>query len=343
MPPTWPRSPPGRRLSKAVAPVTTWVAVHLTDQQADPQATRRPPACPGWRRTASAPRRPSQLPHGLLAEVSAGADGRGVRQPGRACPALRADHAGRQRRAVLGPAAGRRRPARAVLPAVLRLPVYLGAVVPAAGAAVLVGAGLALAVLLAAIASLVTRWVVLPVRHAAQAAQRLSAGHLARTHAGARRGRSRRAGHLVQRDGVQPAGQAPGAGGAVQGAAAVRLRRVARAAHPADDHQDGRRYALRGPGRARPGRPGRRSCCRARSSGSRPCSSTCSRSAGTTPARPRWTPSSSTSATWSAVRPMTPSSWPSAAAAGSSSGCPRPAASPRSTGAGWSGSCATSW
>jgi len=43
---------------------------------------------------------------------------------------------------------------------------------------VLVGAGLVLAVLLAAIASLVTRWVVLPVRHAAQAAQRLSAGHL---------------------------------------------------------------------------------------------------------------------------------------------------------------------
>ncbi len=38
--------------------------------------------------------------------------------------------------------------------------------------------GLALVVLLAAIASLVTRWVVLPVRHAAQAAQRVSAGHL---------------------------------------------------------------------------------------------------------------------------------------------------------------------
>jgi two-component system sensor histidine kinase MtrB len=33
-------------------------------------------------------------------------------------------------------------------------------------------------VLLAVIASLVTRWVVLPVKHAAQAAQRLSAGHL---------------------------------------------------------------------------------------------------------------------------------------------------------------------
>jgi two-component system, OmpR family, sensor histidine kinase MtrB len=43
---------------------------------------------------------------------------------------------------------------------------------------ILVGVGLALVVLLAAIASLVTRWVVLPVRHAAQAAQRLSTGHL---------------------------------------------------------------------------------------------------------------------------------------------------------------------
>jgi two-component system sensor histidine kinase MtrB len=42
----------------------------------------------------------------------------------------------------------------------------------------LVGAGLALIALLAAIASLVTRWVVVPVRHAAQAAQRLRAGHL---------------------------------------------------------------------------------------------------------------------------------------------------------------------
>ena len=43
---------------------------------------------------------------------------------------------------------------------------------------ILVGVGLALVVLLAAIASLVTRWVVVPVRHAAQAAQRVSAGHL---------------------------------------------------------------------------------------------------------------------------------------------------------------------
>jgi two-component system, OmpR family, sensor histidine kinase MtrB len=43
---------------------------------------------------------------------------------------------------------------------------------------ILVGVGLALVLLLAAIASLVTRWVVLPVRHAAQAARRVSAGHL---------------------------------------------------------------------------------------------------------------------------------------------------------------------
>jgi two-component system sensor histidine kinase MtrB len=42
----------------------------------------------------------------------------------------------------------------------------------------LVGVGIALVVLLAAIASLVTRWVVVPVRHAARAAQRLSAGEL---------------------------------------------------------------------------------------------------------------------------------------------------------------------
>jgi two-component system sensor histidine kinase MtrB len=42
----------------------------------------------------------------------------------------------------------------------------------------LVAAGIALVILLAAIASLVTRWVVLPVRHAARAAQRLSDGKL---------------------------------------------------------------------------------------------------------------------------------------------------------------------
>jgi two-component system sensor histidine kinase MtrB len=42
----------------------------------------------------------------------------------------------------------------------------------------LIGVGIALVALLAAIASVVTRWVVVPVRHAARAAQRLSAGKL---------------------------------------------------------------------------------------------------------------------------------------------------------------------
>jgi two-component system, OmpR family, sensor histidine kinase MtrB len=42
----------------------------------------------------------------------------------------------------------------------------------------LIGVGIALVVLLAAIAWLVTRWVVLPVRHAARAAQKLRAGQL---------------------------------------------------------------------------------------------------------------------------------------------------------------------
>jgi two-component system, OmpR family, sensor histidine kinase MtrB len=42
----------------------------------------------------------------------------------------------------------------------------------------LIGVGIALVVLLAAIASLVTRWVVVPVRHAARAARGLSAGQL---------------------------------------------------------------------------------------------------------------------------------------------------------------------
>ncbi len=43
---------------------------------------------------------------------------------------------------------------------------------------IVIGVGLTLVLLLAAIASLVTRWVVLPVRHAAQAARRLTTGHL---------------------------------------------------------------------------------------------------------------------------------------------------------------------
>ena len=49
---------------------------------------------------------------------------------------------------------------------------------------VLIGVGLALVALLAAIASLVTRWVVLPVRHAAEAAQRVAGRSARGAHAG---------------------------------------------------------------------------------------------------------------------------------------------------------------
>ena len=118
---------------------------------------------------------------------------------------------------------------------------------------VLVGVALAVIVLLAAIASLVTRWVVLPVRHAAQAAQRVSAGRL---------------GERMQVHGVDDLaalatsfnemaaslqGKLQRARGSVQRAAAVRLGRVARAQDAAVHHQDGRRPALRGPGGTRRG------------------------------------------------------------------------------------------
>ena len=72
--------------------------------------------------------------------------------------------------------------------------------------------------------------------------------------AGRRRGRPRRARHLVQRHGRQPAGEAAGARGAVQGAAPVRLRRLARAADPDDHDQDGGGDPLRVQGAARPRR-----------------------------------------------------------------------------------------
>ena len=84
-----------------------------------------------------------------------------------------------------------------------------------------------------------------------------------------------------------------------------------RAADPAVDHQDGRRPAVRVPAGPRPGpAAGRSSCWPASWTGSSPCWSTCSRSAGTTPGRPRSTPTWSTCATWSAARPTTRSSWP---------------------------------
>ena len=78
--------------------------------------------------------------------------------------------------------------------------------------------------------------------------------------------------------------------GPVGGAAALRLRRLARAAHAADHGPDGRRRAARG---ARIVRPGDRAVGRAAadtsSTGSSRCSPTCSRSPGSTPGRRRST------------------------------------------------------
>ena len=65
---------------------------------------------------------------------------------------------------------------------------------------------------------------------------------------GHRRGRHRPARRGLQQDGAEPAAEDPAAGGAVADAAAVRLRRVARAAYAADDRPDGGR---RHPRRAR--------------------------------------------------------------------------------------------
>ena len=112
-----------------------------------------------------------------------------------------------------------------------------------------------------------------------------------------RRGRPRPARRVLQQDGAEPAAEDPAAGGAVAGAAAVRLRRLARAADAADDRPDGRRRAPRRARGLRPGRPrGRPSCCRTSWTGSRRCSPTCWRSAGSTRAPRRWRPSRSTCA-----------------------------------------------
>ena len=77
-----------------------------------------------------------------------------------------------------------------------------------------------------------------------------------------RRGRPRPPGDVVQRHGRQPPAPDPPAGEPLAGPAALRLRRLARAAHPADDDPDGRRPASTT--RARTSTPrwrGRPSCC----------------------------------------------------------------------------------
>ena len=87
--------------------------------------------------------------------------------------------------------------------------------------------GLALVFLLAGIAWLVTRWVVVPVARAAQGAQLLSTGKLDERLAVRGQDEVAALATLVQRDGREPAGKDARARGTIPGAAAVRLRRLA--------------------------------------------------------------------------------------------------------------------
>ncbi len=124
-------------------------------------------------------------------------------------------------------------------------------------------------------------------------------------------GRPGPAGHVLQPDGQQPAAADPPARGAEPRAAAVRLRRLPRAAHPADHGADGRRRAARRPPVLRPGDGARGRAAPERSStGSRRCWSTCWRSAASTPARPSSTSTRSTSSTSRTGSSTRPRCWP---------------------------------
>ena len=160
---------------------------------------------------------------------------------------------------------------------------------------------LALVILLAVLANLVTRLVVNPVRVAARTAQRLSAGLLDQRMAVQGEDDLAAAGRVVQPDGGQPAAPDRPAGGDVAPAAPVHLRRLARAAHAADHGPDGRRSDLHRAGRASTRRsPAAPSCSRPSWTGSRACSPTCWRSAGSTPGSRCSTPSRPISSRWCA-------------------------------------------
>ena len=125
-------------------------------------------------------------------------------------------------------------------------------------------------------------------------------------------------------DGQLAAEADPSAGGSL-GAAPVRVRRLARAAHPADHRAHGRRRAARVPRGLRPGRvPVGRTLFRTSSTASRACSPTCSRSVASTPAPRCSSPNPSTSVTSLGARSQLLSPWPSARAARWSCGCPTP-------------------
>ena len=200
---------------------------------------------------------------------------------------------------------------------------------------------LALVLLLGCVAYLVTRLVVTPVRVAARTAQRLSDGCSTSGWRSAARTTWPRWPRRSTRW-REPAAPDPPAGGDVAAAAPVHLRRLARAAHAADHGPDGRRPDLHDAGRLRPaGGPQRRAAAGRAGPVRGACSPSCWRSAGSTPASPRWTPSRPTCALVAAGG--------RAARAGGRAGRRRvdwsdrrpTRSSPRSTCAGSSGSCAT--
>ena len=117
----------------------------------------------------------------------------------------------------------------------------------------LVTAALLLLILVAGLTWLVTRQVVTPGAAGAPGRRAAGGGAAAGAPAGHGRGRPRAAGDLVQPDGEQPAAPDPPARGAEPGPAAVRLRRLPRAADAAHHRPDGRRRAARRPAVLRPG------------------------------------------------------------------------------------------
>ena len=116
-----------------------------------------------------------------------------------------------------------------------------------------VSTGAVLVLMLTFIAALVARQVVVPGPGRPAGRREPGLGQPARPDAGARAGRPGPAGHLDERHGRGDGEADHHAVGAVAGAAALRLRRVARAPDAADHRPDGRRGAARRPRRLRPG------------------------------------------------------------------------------------------
>ena len=208
----------------------------------------------------------------------------------------------------------------------------------------LIGAGIALVALLAAIASLVTRWVVLPVRHAARAAQRVAAGRLEERMAV---GGKDDLGALATsfndmaaslQEKLQELEELSKAQRQFVSDVSHELRTpmttIRMAAEILFESREELDPAV-GPVSRAAAEPDRA----VRDPAHRPArDEQARRERGHAGRRAR-----RTSPISSAAAPTTRSSSRSAAAAASSSGCPPRPAWPRSTGAGWSGSCATCW